>query len=316
MTGTPEAPGSETPTTLHADIRGTSGEAVVLLHGQPGNSAEWKRVADLIEDRFLVISPDRPGYGNSDGPARGFAGNSAALIALLDRLGVPRALVVGHSWAGGAAIWAAANNPGRVSGLVLVSSVGPSEHLTWNDRLLGAPVAGEAIAAAADGALGLLTGSAWVQSLADRRLPERARDAYHFIAGLGGSKNRPWHSFLLEQRHFLREVGELDPLLAMIGVATVVLHGTADRTVEPEVAVRLAGTIQDADLVLIPGAGHLLPQHHPEEVAAAINSAADRAAAEAGSADQAEAGSDRRLDGQVASDGESGAEHPDQSANH
>jgi len=319
------APGAETAAVLHADVRGKSDEAVVLLHGQPGNAAEWNRVAGLLEDRFLVIIPDRPGYGNSDGPATGFAGNAAAVISLLDRLEVRRALIVGHSWAGGAAIWAAAEHPSRVSGLVLVSSVGPGEHLTWNDRFLAAPVAGDAIAAVADGALGLLTGSAWVQSLADSRLPERARDAYSYLASLGGTKNRPWHSFLLEQRHFLRELGELEPLLERISAVTVVLHGTADRTVEPEVAVRLAAAIRGADLVLVPGARHLLPQQHPEDVVSAIRSAADRSAAGSeragsgrGEADSggAAAASDCRLDGQVAPDGERGAENPDQTANH
>lgn len=302
------SPARRTPALVHADIRGSSDEAVVLLHGQPGTSAEWNRVAGLLEDRFLVIVPDRPGYGNSDGPATGFAGNAAAVISLLDRLGVRRALIAAHSWAGGAAIWAAAEHPSRVSGLVLVSSVGPGENLTWNDRFLAAPLAGEAIAAAADGALGLLTASARVQSLANRCLPNRARDAYSYFAGLGGTKNRPWHSFLVEQRHLLQELGDLAPLLERVTAATVVLHGTADRTVEPDVAIRLAEAIHGAELVLVPGAGHLLPHQHPEDVAAAIRSAADRIAAERGAA------GGQRLDGQVAPDGERGAENPDETA--
>jgi pimeloyl-ACP methyl ester carboxylesterase len=303
--------GSGPPAALYADIRGSSDEAVVLLHGQPGSSGEWDSVAGLLEDRFLVITPDRPGYGRSDGPATGFAGNTAALITLLDRLGVPRALIVGHSWAGGAAIWAAAKHPGRVSGLVLVSSVGPGERLTWNDRLLAAPVAGEAVAAAADVALGLLAGSSRVRSFADRHLPSRARDAYSYIAGLNGAKSRPIHSFLLEQRHFLRDLGELEPLVAAINTVTVVLHGTADKTVEADVAVRLAAGIRKAELVWVPGAGHLLPQQHPSDVATAIRAVADRAAAD-------RAAPRRRfgLDGQVPADCESGAEHPDQTADH
>ncbi len=261
-------------TGLSAEIYGPPGRPVVLLHGQPGTAADWKRVIALVEDRYEVIAPDRPGYGATSGPATGFAGNAHAVLDLMDRLGRSRAIIVGHSWAGGAAIWAAASCPERVSGLVLVSSVGPSEHLAWNDRLLGAPLAGEALAAAAGGALTLVTGNSRVRSLADSHLPRRARDGYRYLARLAAGQDRLWRSFLVEQRHLLNDLGGLEPLLAQVKAPTVVLHGASDRTVEPAVAVHLASGISGAKLHVVDGARHLIPQDHPDAVAAAIDEVA------------------------------------------
>jgi pimeloyl-ACP methyl ester carboxylesterase len=261
---------------LHAEISGVPGRAVVLMHGQPGTAGDWRRVVALLENRYEVLALDRPGYGATSGQATGFAGNARAVVGLLDRLGLARAAIVGHSWAGGAAIWTAATYPERVSGLVLVSSVGPVEHLTWSDRILGAPLAGEAIAAIAATALGLATGSARIRSLADSRLPEQARETYSYLASLAKGQDRLWRSFLVEQRHLLTELGELAPLLGQVSAPTVVLHGAADRSVEPAVARHLAGCIPGAELSMIAAAGHLLPRDRPDAVAAAVDAVAAR----------------------------------------
>jgi len=60
--------------------------------------------------------------------------------------------------------------------------------------------------------------------------------------------------------------------LPRIQAPTVVLAGTADRVVPPRVAVRLARRVPGARLVLLPGAGHALPQTHPGPLAAAVRS--------------------------------------------
>ena len=89
----------------------------------------------LREDRRVLV-PTRPGYAGDPGEATNWAGNAAALLDLLDDTGIERALVVGYSWAGGAAIEAAIRAPARVAGLVLVSSVGDRRAVNWVDSLL------------------------------------------------------------------------------------------------------------------------------------------------------------------------------------
>lgn len=134
-------------TQLVADTSG-HGPAVVLLHGQPGSRGDWAEVTRRLEEHFLVVAPDRPGYGQTGGRARGLRGNAAAVVSLLDRLGVAQATIVGYSWAGGVALALAQEAPERVAGLVLVSSVSPAERVSRVDRMLAMPPIGTAVTVA------------------------------------------------------------------------------------------------------------------------------------------------------------------------
>lgn len=256
---------------MRSTVVGRGETVVVLLHGQPGTAGDWERVTPLIADRYTVVIPDRPGYGATGGPATGFAGNADATAELLDRLGIPRAVVVGHSWAGGAALAMACAHPGRVAGLVLASSVGPGEHLGWDDRLLGAPILGDALAAATIGGLGLLLGRSRVQDLADRHLHGRAHEAVVALTRLTRGGSLVSRSFVAEQRALLSELESLGPGLSGVKAPTVVVHGLADRLVPPAVAESLAASIPGAELRLVAGVGHLLPHHRPDEVARAVD---------------------------------------------
>lgn len=273
---------------------------MVLLHGQPGTGLDWQWVVPLLEADFTVVVPDRPGYGATGGPATGFAGNSAAVVRLLDRLGVDRAVVVGHSWAGGIAMAMASGHPERVAGLVLVSSVAPGEDLGWEDRLLAAPVLGEIIAGTAIGGVGLVLGSRRVQEVADRRLPARARDAVTALARLTRNRSPVWRSFVAEQRALIDELDDLAGCLKRIDVPAVILHGDADHIVSPEASERLHGAIPGSVHRVLGGAGHLLPHDRPDAVADAVR----------------EVSEPERLDGEVAPDGEGRTEDPDGGADH
>ncbi|HET6965042.1 MAG TPA: alpha/beta hydrolase [Acidimicrobiales bacterium] len=256
---------------MEATVRGNGTPAVVLLHGQPGTGGDWHWVAPLLEDRYTLVIPDRPGYGRTGGQATGFAGNARATVDLLDRLQLERAVLVAHSWAGGVALAAAISHPERVAGLVLASSVGPGERFGWDDRVLAAPLVGEAIAAATIGGLGLVLGRRRVQSAAARRLDGRAHEAVQALTRLTRGGSRVWRSFVTEQRAMLDELEGLGEGLAAIHAPTVVLHGRSDRLVPPAVAESLAAAIPDAELRVVPDAGHLLPHDRPQDVAAAVD---------------------------------------------
>lgn len=80
-----------------------SGPLVVLLHGSPGTSKAWLRVAERLADRFRVIAPNLPGYGaTSAAPAGAPPDNTVAVRqveAVLAEMGPPRVLA-GHSYGG------------------------------------------------------------------------------------------------------------------------------------------------------------------------------------------------------------------------
>jgi pimeloyl-ACP methyl ester carboxylesterase len=226
----------------------------------------------LIWDDFTAIVPDRLGYGRTGGPAAGFELNAVALADLLDRLTIQRALVVGYSWGGGVALAFAALFPHRTAGLVLAASVGPGEQFGWEDRLLAAPLAGEALAALTLGVAGRVLSSDWMQAIADRRLGGRAREAFNVLTGLTGAGTGAavWRSFVTEQRALLWDLQSLEPRLPAIEAPTEVIHGSADRIVPPHVASRLADSIPTASHTVLPGAHHLLLREHPAALAGAI----------------------------------------------
>ena len=248
-----------------------NGPAVLLLHGQPGTAGDWKWVAPRLSDRYRVVVPDRPGYGQTGGVATGFHGNARAAIELLDHLGIERAVLVGHSWAGGAVLAAAAAWPDRVSGMVLVSSVGPGEPIGWEDRLLAAPVIGEAIAAATIGGLGLVLGRDRIQSFLSGRLDGRAAEAVEAMTRLTLGGSGVWHAFVTEQRALVAELESLAGRLTDVEAPAVVVHGRNDRLVPPSVAEHLATRLPNASLRMLSGVGHLIPHDRPAAVAAAID---------------------------------------------
>ncbi len=106
-----------------------AGPAVILLHGFPYDIHTYADVAPILAAKgFRVIVPYLRGYGetrfrDSAAPRSGEqASLGADVIALLDALGIKRAVLAGHNWGGRAATVAAALWPDRCAGLVTVNS--------------------------------------------------------------------------------------------------------------------------------------------------------------------------------------------------
>ncbi len=254
--------------TLVADVTG-QGPPVVLLHGQPGSAADWGPVIPLLEPHFTVIVPDRLGYGRTGGRAGGFRDNAAAVRGLLDELGLPGAIIVGHSWSGGVAIALAEESPERVAGMVLVASVDPGELLGRFDRVLAIPPVGAAVAVVTLKVAARALTVSRVRRALDRFLRGTTDEGLQamVLAWRGGDA---WRSFAFEQRALLVEMGELAPGLATIAGPVIVLIGGADRVVPASTGEHLAASIPGSLLVRLVGAGHLLAHERPDAVAAAI----------------------------------------------
>lgn len=98
------------------------GEPVVLLHGWPQTSHAWRHVIPLLADRYTVISPDLPGFGESSHPASGFDKKTVAGVIreLLQTLGHSSIRLVGHDVGGQVAYAYAASCPQEVSHLTMI----------------------------------------------------------------------------------------------------------------------------------------------------------------------------------------------------
>jgi pimeloyl-ACP methyl ester carboxylesterase len=110
----------------YVDAGAESGDVVVLLHGFPDDIRSYVEIVPLLAgaDRRVIV-PYLRGHGPTrsvdDATAR--SGEQAALgadvVALLDGLEVPRAVLAGYDWGGRAACVAAALWPERCAGVVL-----------------------------------------------------------------------------------------------------------------------------------------------------------------------------------------------------
>lgn len=104
-----------------AGLRRGSGAPLVLVHGYLGGAGMWRREVERFSDRFDVIAPDLAGYGARAAEASPdtIAGHARDVIAGLDRLGIARFHLLGHSMGGMIAQEIAAHIPDRIDRLVL-----------------------------------------------------------------------------------------------------------------------------------------------------------------------------------------------------
>jgi len=248
-----------------------NGPPVLLLHGQPGSGASWDLVTDLLSDGFRVIAPDRPGYGATEGEARGLAENAALAAVLLDALGAGPTTIVAHSWSGGAAVLLADRRPDLVHSLVLVGAACTPDSLDATDRMLALPYLGGAMTVAGLLALGEVLPR--VRRLAPW-MPDRYRAQFltslpdrGVLGGERGALGRHRRTFLIEQRALLAEIHEVFDASARISVPTAVVVGEWDLVVRPSAGRTLASTIPGAELVEIPWAGHFVARDTPQLLA-------------------------------------------------
>jgi len=103
-----------------------SGPIILLLHGTPGNSKSWEPAGKQLADRFRVIAPDLPGYGETtpqsleDPPEVKYA--SLLIERLIHKIGVP-SIIAGHSYGGVVALNLAIRKDMALQKLVLFEPV-------------------------------------------------------------------------------------------------------------------------------------------------------------------------------------------------
>jgi uncharacterized protein (TIRG00374 family) len=244
---------------------------LVLLHGQPGSAADWEAVMARLPAQLHAVAVDRPGYGASQRPAAGFTVNAQTVLDDLDERNVDSAVLVGHSWAGGVALQAAALAPHRVKAVVLLAGVGPGS-VGIVDWLLAAPVFGPLSAQLMWRWTPWIarTRLAWLNRRHGRPLYPGERGFLQVWGQKGGGVEPLWRAFLTEQRALLSELADLEAALPSIGVPVLLLADPADQIVPIMTAERLASELPDARLRLVEHAGHDLPRRAPGAVAQAI----------------------------------------------
>lgn len=186
---------------------------------------------------------------------------------MLDGEGAARAVIVGHSLGGAIAAWLAVHHPERVAALVLAAPAANLASLEPLDRWLALPVAGSLVSSVSLTALGLALSSSAIR----RRLSgSRLTDGYLRESGRTLVRRFSQRAFVAEQRALVQDLPVLETRLSAIRTPAWILTGAADRVVPPAAPRVLARQIPGAELIVLPRAGHLLPQLHARELARTI----------------------------------------------
>lgn len=243
---------------LHVDRSGR-GEPMLWLSGFALSAAAWEPVLPLYTGRLDCVGFDARGTGRSSGwsgpvSIPQLAGDA---VAVLDALGIDSAHVYGVSYGGMVAQELAIRFPHRVRGLVLGGT-------TPGGPLAARPTLAE-LRAVRDGLPGLLYSPEFLRAQPERVTMLRRALRSHPAPPAGVAS------------HFLASVyHDTVARLGRIVAPTLVLHGGADSMIPVSNARMLAERIPDAELAVVPGAGHAYLLEKPEESARLVLDWLDR----------------------------------------
>src|SRR5882724_7128528 len=235
-----------------------AGRAVLFLHGAGMDHTVWQFPARYFAHRGrAVLAPDLPGHGASAGPPLATIDALARWVdRLLAALGVPTAILVGHSM-GAAVALATAATSARVAGLALL---GAALRLPVHPDLMAAAAAdrreaSDLVASWGHGGIGRMGGNPapglWLMEGA-RRLLESADHQVlatdlAACAGFDGTA-----------------------IAGRVGCPTLVLIGGEDRMTPPAAGEALAAAISGARCATLTGVGHMMMTERPDAVIDAL----------------------------------------------
>jgi len=240
------------------------GPAVVLLHGFASSLRWWDGVVPTLARDHRVIRFDLLGHGGSEKPKRGYGMESQArLVATaLDRLGVRRAAIVGHSMGGSVATALAEQHAALVESLVILDS--PSRdgdaQLPLTARLGFVPVLGQAINRVVPDAMvrdGLE--SAFAKGF---EVPDRFVEDFRDMTYTSYDDSHRGSDDYGEERGLAERLADETPPL-------LVIFGSEDDLVDPDSAQGYR-RVPQARIVVLDGVGHSPHVERPRATARLI----------------------------------------------
>jgi len=238
---------------------------LVLLHGATDSWRSFERLWPLLPSTRRVIAFSQRGHGDADKPTDGYGVDALAadVVALLDALELPAAILVGHSMGSAVALRVAATDPERVRGLALIGAFAslhdnPGVIELWEGVVstLEDPVDEGFI-------------REFQRSTLGREVP-----AEFFEMVVRESQKLPAHVWRALFAGFV--ASDLRPNLAAVRAPTLVLWGDADGFCSRAEQDRLLAAVPSAALTAYAGGGHALHWEQPERVAGDLAAFIDR----------------------------------------
>lgn len=251
--------------TVSFDEAGQGDLPMVFLHGYPFDRTMWRDQLASLE-RHRLIAVDLRGFGASvlGSDKLSIENYADDVAALLDKLEISRAVVVGLSMGGYVALAFAERHRDRLAGLALIDTKSGADNeagRAGRDQTI-AVIRNEGTTKPNEGMHTKLFAEATPAEVRERVAAMMARATPEaMIAALGAMRDRPDRTGVLA---------------GLAGIPTLVMVGSEDRITPPADSKAMAEAAPGADYVEVEGAGHLSPMERPATVNEALQRFLDR----------------------------------------
>ena len=239
-----------------------AGTPLVLIHGYPLSGALFTYQQTGLASRFQVITLDLPGYGQSTATSgsASTAYYAQAVLALLDHLGIAKAVIGGHSMGGTVTEELYREAPQRFAGMILIDTVAAAAPTVEKAQWIGYGL--QATEQGVPSILPnivptLLTGNTLLDT------PAVGTEIEDIIAEASVDGLQGGAATLVDRPDYTS-------LLPTIAVPTLVLEGVDDGVYAFPVAQQIQAAIKGSTLALLPNGGHVAVLERPNETNQAI----------------------------------------------
>ncbi|HSC82890.1 MAG TPA: alpha/beta hydrolase [Pseudomonas sp.] len=236
------------------------GETILMLHGFGANRDNWLRFSRSLSQRYHIIVPDLPGFGESSKPDISYdvASQAERMQALVKALGIQKVHLIGNSMGGHIAALYAARHPDEVLSLALLDNSG-----------VNSPTKSEMFQRIERGEPNPLV----------VRKPEDFDALMHFVfvnpPELPESLKRHFAEQSLANREHYDQIFAqlrakyvpLEPELPKIQAPTLLLWGDQDRVLDVSSIEVMKPLLKNATVVIMKDCGHAPMLERPEETA-------------------------------------------------
>jgi pimeloyl-ACP methyl ester carboxylesterase len=249
---------------VHYEVYGR-GKPVVLLHGWLGSWGCWLGTMEALSTRYRAYSLDFWGFGESDKRRESY--NISDFVALVDqfmeRMGIQRAPVVGHSMGGTVALNLALDHPQRVEKVAVVGSPVDGRSLNVFLKLAGYP---------------------WIAFLVWNS-PSLLRLGIKLFAPWIAANWSAWYDLLMRDlskmtlESFLWSIRslhhtDLRPRLATLRMPALGVYGQGDKIVDPQQS-RLFERVAHSRVEIMGGSRHFPMLDEPDDFYSVVSSFLD-----------------------------------------
>ena len=238
-----------------------SGPPIVLIHRFAGSIHEWDQIVPELAGSHRVIRTDLLGHGGSEKPGSGYSieGQARLIAAVLDELGVRKALVVGHSMGGDVAIALATARRDLVQRLVVIDANPEWRFFTLPPSVTRTlwPLIGQL--------QWQLAPDSMIRRSVQREFAPGFPVPQHSVRDVRRMTYTSYTDSLDDFRRYLDSI-PLNKRAARLKMPILVLWGERDQLVKPA-ALNDYRKVAGAGIVLIAGAGHSAMIERPTETA-------------------------------------------------